>query len=90
LLLPPGRYHLDIDAGEVGAEPASPWLVVRPEGAVTRRRPMEQGSGTRVGAFEIEPGEGAVTLLLDGGGPFVVKQIRLRASTLGADSGLTP
>jgi hypothetical protein len=91
LLLPPGRYHLDIEAGEVGAELAPPWLVVRPEGAVTRRRmPMEQGSGARVGAFEIEPGEGPVTLLLDGGGPFVVKQIRLRASTLGADSGLSP
>jgi len=50
---------------------------------------MEVLSGARVGGFDARMGEGPVTLLLEGGGPFVVTGIRLEVSTFGSDSGLS-
>jgi hypothetical protein len=50
---------------------------------------MEIVDGARVGSFDARAGEGPVTLLLEGGGPFVVRRIRLEASTFPSDSGLS-
>jgi hypothetical protein len=49
---------------------------------------MEIVGGARVGAFDARAGEG-LTLLLEGGGPFVVTGVRLEASTFASDSGLS-
>ena len=50
---------------------------------------MEGAPGVRRGAFDVRAGEGPLTLRVDGGGPFVIKQIRLQASTYGRESGLS-
>jgi hypothetical protein len=50
---------------------------------------MEILGGARVGVFDVRAGEGPVTLLLEGGGPFVVRGIRLEVSTFDLDSGLS-
>jgi hypothetical protein len=90
LLLPAGHYRLDVDGDEVAPEMPPPSLVIRPEGPVPSRSvPMETLDGARVGGFDVRAGESPVTLLLEGGGPFVVRRIRLQASTFGADSGLS-
>ena len=39
--------------------------------------------------IDVRAGEGPVTLLLKGGGPFAVRRIRLQASTFDPDSGLS-
>jgi hypothetical protein len=90
LLLPMGAYRLDADTEEVGQTASAPALIVQPErsGAV-RTTAMEATAGTRRGAFEVRAGDGAVTLLLAGGGPLVVKRIRLDPSTLVSNSGLS-
>ncbi|HEY2942561.1 MAG TPA: hypothetical protein VGN09_09020 [Vicinamibacteria bacterium] len=90
LLLPVGHYRLDVDGDEVAPEMPPPSLVIRPDGPVPSRSvPMETLDGARVGGFDVRAGEGPVTLLLEGGGPFVVRRIRLQASTFAADSGLS-
>lgn len=90
LPLPEGAYRLEVDAEEVGQATSAPTLIVRPEqpGAV-RTTSLEEVPGARRGAFDVRPGDGPVTLLLSGGGPFVVKRIRLEASTFVPNSGLS-
>ena len=90
LPLPAGSYRLEIDTEEVAPSMAPPSLVVRPDGAASGRvGPMESAPRVRRGVFEVRAGEGPVTLLLEGGGPFAVTQLRLEASTFGAGSGLS-
>jgi hypothetical protein len=90
LLLPAGTYRLDIDNDEIAPAMAPPVLIVQPEGTgPSRSAPMESGPGARRGAFDVRAGEGSVTLLLRGGGPFVVKSMRLQASTFAPHSGLS-
>jgi hypothetical protein len=90
LLLPTGAYRLEVDVEEVAAAMAPPLLIVQVENpAATRSAPMESAPGVRHGAFDVRAGEGPVTLRLEGGGPFVVKQIRLEGSTFGSQSGLS-
>jgi hypothetical protein len=90
LSLPAGRYRVHVDGDEVAPEMPAPSLVVRPDGrGPSRSVPMEIAGGARVGCFDVRAGEGPVTLLLEGGGPFVVRGIRLEASTFASDSGLS-
>ncbi|PYQ03537.1 MAG: hypothetical protein DMF82_13040, partial [Acidobacteria bacterium] len=86
LLLPAGSYRLEVDVDEIAAAMAPPSLVVQVENpAATRSAPMEGAPGVRRGAFDVRAGEGPLTLRVDGGGPFVIKQIRLQASTYGRE-----
>lgn len=80
LPLPPGRYALRITGdAPPGSDP--PGLVVRPEpGSATRRRALDAGSGGLSGTFDVRPGERAVTVFLEGGGPFAIREIALRRS----------
>jgi hypothetical protein len=90
LSLPAGRYLIRVDGDEVAPEMPPPSLVIRPDGrGPSRSVPMEIVSGARVGSFDARAGEGSVTLLLEGGGPFVVTGLRLEGSTFGSDSGLS-
>ena len=86
LLLPAGAYRLELDVEEVGAAMASPSLIVQVEKpAAVRSAPMESAPGVRRAAFDVRAGEGPVTLRLDGGGPFVVRRIRLGLQPLARD-----
>jgi hypothetical protein len=90
LSLPAGSYRVHVDGDEVAPEMSPPSLVVRPDGpGPSRSVTMEIVDGARVGSFDARAGEGPVTLLLKGGGPFVVRRIRLEASTFPSDSGLS-
>ena len=90
LLLPAGAYRLDVDADEVAPAMPPPSLIVQPERPGGGRRLIVEGApGARRCAFDVRVGEGAVTLALQGGGAFVLKRIRLQASTFGSDSGLS-
>lgn len=89
LSLPAGRYLIRVEGEEVAPEMPPPSLVIRPDGrGPSRTVPMEIVGGARVGAFDARAGEG-LTLLLEGGGPFVVTGVRLEASTFASDSGLS-
>jgi hypothetical protein len=90
LPLPAGAYRFEVDADEVGPATEPPSLIVRTERVAARRSTrMEASPGARRGAFEVRADEGPVTLLVSGGGPFVLKRLRLQGSTLGADSCLS-
>jgi len=90
LCLPAGRYRVHVDGEEIAPEMPPPSLVIRPEGpGPSRGVPMEIVGGARVSAFDAPPGDGSVTLLLEGGGPFVVRGIRLEVSTFESHSGLS-
>ena len=90
LLLPTGAYRLELEVEEMAAAMAPPSLVVQVEKpAAVRSAPVESAPGVRRAAFDVRAGEGPVTLRLEGGGPFVVKRIRLGASTFGSGSGLS-
>ena len=90
LSLPAGSYLIRIDGDDIAPEMRPPSLVIRPDGrGPSRSVTMENARGARVGRFDVRAGEGPVTLLLEGGGPFVVKGIRLEASTFESDSGLS-
>jgi hypothetical protein len=89
LALPAGAYRLEIDVEEVAPELPPPLLVVHGDGVREGRAVfMAKDFGARSAAFEVRGGEAAVTLSLRDGGPFVVKRIRLRASTFAAERGL--
>jgi hypothetical protein len=90
LSLPAGRYFIRVDGDDVAPEMPAPSLVIRPDGqGPSRSVPMENAPGARVGGFDARAGEGPVTLLLDDGGPFVVKGVSLEVSTFASDSGLS-
>ena len=91
LPLPQGRYDLRLQGEEIASEMPPPGLVVRPEGtAAGRVIGMEKDAGLRSASFEVRPGEGAATLSLVGGGPFLIKRIELRTSTFDPAAGLNP
>lgn len=90
LSLPAGSYRFAVDGDEVAPGMPPPSLVIRPDGpAPSRSLPMTILGGARVGGFDVRAGAGPVTLLLEGGGPFVVRRMRLEASTFDPDSGLS-
>jgi hypothetical protein len=78
LPLPPGRYRLFLHADDLS--PASPpgELQIRPDGGLPpRRTPLGRVAGGFAGDFEVRPGEGAATVAVRGGGPFLLKELRL-------------
>jgi hypothetical protein len=83
LLLPVGRYRLSL-AGEAlgGGDPA---LVVTPDrpGAPARRGAARPVAGGWEADFEVRPGERAVSLRWLGGGPMLLKSLRLAVQPTG-------
>jgi hypothetical protein len=89
LALPAAAYRLEIDVDEVGPDPDPPLLVVRPDGPREGRVVVMVGQpGRRSATFETPTGASAVTLSLREGGPFVIRRIKLMASTFDPDPGL--
>jgi hypothetical protein len=78
LALPPGRYLLELGVDPLPGSPP-PLLEVAGEGAGARFRRVPVTSDTWSAAFEVSPGEPAVTLRLQGGGPLILRELRLRA-----------
>jgi hypothetical protein len=80
LPLAPGRYELALEAENPAPEEPAPLLDVVPDAPGSPARPsaLEAGRGGFVADFRVEPGERAVTLRLRGGGPLILKEIRLR------------
>jgi hypothetical protein len=77
LRLAPGSYRLALAARDLSG--AAPSLLVMPDrpGAVPRKTAFVTVPGGWDGAFEVRPGERAVTLLLEGGGPLLVNELAL-------------
>jgi hypothetical protein len=77
LALPPGRYRILVEADALGPEPPS--LVVVPDepGWPVRWAVVRPRTGGWGAEFIVRPGERAVTLLLQGGGPNLVRTVRL-------------
>jgi hypothetical protein len=75
LRLPPGEYRLEIEAQDLGGPPQPPFLLVF--GA--RGRPIGRAACAADRSCPVAvPAEASeVTLLLDGGSPFELKEIRL-------------
>ena len=89
LHLPPGRYQLEVGGQNLAPESPTPGLVVAPEPAgAPRSVPFTRTSAGLAAPFQVLPGETAVTLEARGGGPFVLRGLRLQASTFPAGSGL--
>jgi hypothetical protein len=87
LPLPVGRYRIVLEAENLGPEQSSPALVVRPDvpGAPPDRLwPFASVGQGWTGTFEVLPG-GAVTLLIRGGGPFLLHSLSLEPQPSGSD-----
>jgi hypothetical protein len=88
LALPPGRYRILLEAENLAPEQSSPVLVVRPDvpGAPPNQPwPLASVGPGWTGAFELPPGGGAVTLLIRGGGPFLLHSLSLQPQPSGND-----
>jgi hypothetical protein len=89
LRLAPGTYQIEVAGADLGPEMGDPALVVAPEPrAAPRSASLVRTSGGRSAPFEVLAGETAVTLEIHGGGPMVIQQLRVRASTFSAETGL--
>jgi hypothetical protein len=78
LPLPPGRYRLVVEADDLAPSSEPGELEIRPDGrAPARRTPLSRMAGGFEAAFDVWPGETAVTVLVRGGGPFLLKELRL-------------
>jgi hypothetical protein len=79
LPIPAGAYELELDAEALGDEP--PQLEAWPDRplAVWRRSPLEPLAPGYVARFECRPADGPLTLRLRGGGPMLLKELRLVA-----------
>jgi len=89
LRLRPGSYRLEMTGQDLAPDLEPPALVVVPEpSAAPRSVPMARSGGGWSAPFDVRAGEAAVTLEARGGGPIVVQELRLRASTLSPETGL--
>ncbi len=81
LPLPPGRYRLTLVGEGLGRGAAAPTLAVLPDRpmAPPRLGPVVAAASGWEAGFEVRPGEGAVGLRLRGGGPILLKGLRLSA-----------
>ena len=79
LPLPPGRYRLALRGETLSPDGAGPPLVVEPDraGAPVRMSPTRPAPSGWEADFEVRPGERAVSLRLRGGGPILLKGLRL-------------
>jgi hypothetical protein len=77
LPLRPGSYRIAVDADLLGSAP--PLLLVVTEGraAETREAELQAIAGGLAARFAVAPGESAVSLVLAGGGPLLVREVRL-------------
>jgi hypothetical protein len=89
LPLPAGDYRIEIEGEIVPSSLPPPLLEAGPDAGPKRATPLAAGGGGLVGSFDVREGERATTLALRGGGPFILKDIRLeRASTFSSGDGL--
>ena len=79
LALPPGTYHLALRGESLAATP--PGLEVHPDRPGAPWRPAEPGP--EGWTFAVRPAERAVSLLLRGGGPFLLEGVVLQPSAPG-------
>ncbi len=81
LWLPPGRYLLELEAEGLAPGAAPAVLDVTPDraGAPVRVVPLRAASDGFAASFDVQPAEPAVDLRLRGGGPILLRAIRLRA-----------
>jgi hypothetical protein len=86
LPLPPGRYRLALWGETLSPDGAGPPLVVEPDraGAPVRISPTRPAPSGWEADFEVRPGERAVSLRLRGGGPILLKGLRLSVQPEGA------
>jgi hypothetical protein len=87
--LAPGEYVLTLEGEAVPSALPPPQLLSGPEGATPRSFALTLAAGRLTGRFGVEDGR-ATTLRLTGGGPFIIKGIRVEAgSTFSPPSGLS-
>jgi hypothetical protein len=86
LALPVGRYRIVLEAENLDPKQSSPVLVVRPDvpEAPDRLWPLASVGPGWSGTFEVLPG-GAVTLLVRGGGAFLLRSLSLEPQPSRAD-----
>jgi hypothetical protein len=79
--LPPGRYWIALDADDLAAGAPPPALDLWTEGLHPGHRTVafERQARGLATDFDVRPGERAVTLRLRGGGPLLLRRIRLAA-----------
>jgi hypothetical protein len=89
LALPEGDYTILLDVDRVPSSLAPPVVEVRSRAGVFGGELQEDPAGALRGGFRLANG-GPSTLVLRGGGPLILKEIRLRRSTFSAGAGPTP
>jgi hypothetical protein len=88
LALPEGDYTIELDVDRVPSSLAPPVVEVRSAVGVVGGALQEDPAGALRGGFRLAGG-GPSTLVLRGGGPLILKEIRLRRSTFSAGAGPT-
>ena len=84
-----GAYRLEVIGQDLAPGRPLPRLVLTPEPrGVPRAAGLDQAGGGWTGSFEVVAGEKAVTLALHRGGPLVLHQLRVEASTFSDERGL--
>jgi hypothetical protein len=84
LSLPPGSYRLLLEAGDLPVGEAHPVLEVRAEGRSNPRDSPCFTWGDGVAApFKVEAGERSIELRLRGGGPLLLRRLRLEVQPFG-------
>jgi hypothetical protein len=86
LPLPPGRYLLELAAESLAPEAAPAIVEVVPDrpGAPARSLPLQAGPGGFRAPFRVQAGDSAVDLRLRGGGPILLRAVRLSAQPSGS------
>jgi len=82
LALGPGRYRLSLIAPDLAGEP--PRLLVAPDGSEhpARMCPLQPTPEGFQASLAVLPGEPAVNLLLEGGGPLLIRELVLEVQPL--------
>jgi hypothetical protein len=88
LALSDGLYVLEMDVDPLGSTASPPVLQVRTRTGSAETALFEDLPGLLVGRVDVA-GKGPVTLAIRGGGPLILKQMRLRRSTFSSDPGPT-
>jgi hypothetical protein len=84
LPLPPRAYRLTLQADDLAPEGPAPGLEARMEGGFPpRRMALRRVPGGFEADIEARPGERSLTLLVRGGGPFLLKELRLEVQPSG-------